>query len=113
MLSNQSNINIESEDEQELMEECIDEDIWRKYRLSEWSEDVTVTWIRSVVGDSVNGNDYNHEQIYLLTEMIMMHGYDGNKLKKEHFIKCHPSLLSPAKRHQIVQKMINFFVLSV
>ena len=101
----QSNLNIDSEDEEELMNDCMDDDIWKRYRLSEWTEDVTITWIRSV---SYGWN--NNEEIYLLSEIIMKHGYDGTKLKKQNLLKKHPKRLSPSSRLKILSKLIQNLV---
>ena len=110
MLSMQSNTHYIDEDEGELTgsEDIIDEDVWKRFRLQEWTEDITVAWTRSV---HVSINDKSLTQ-YLLEESIMMHGYDGKKLKEENILKLHPTLLSPAKRVQIVLKLIDCLVIN-
>ena len=99
---------LDSDDEEELSPENMDENVWKRYRLVEWTEDVTIMWLR-YVNNIFHKLDAKTE--YLLTEMILYEGYDGKKLKQKGFMKSHPSRLPRISSLYILEALVSEFLL--
>lgn len=78
---------------------------WRRFRLKEWTEDVTVKWIRSI-----SYRTLSKDIEYSLIEAVLLYGWDGAKLIKHGVLTYHPARMSNKQQSVVLKIMKELFL---